>query len=64
MKTSVFPTATTMTAALLMWWEESGRRDPAQKPWMFTLDARWPVPDEHLSVYGCWIAEVMLCSAA
>ena len=49
-----------MTAALLVWWEESGRRDPAQKPWMFTLDARWPAPEEHVSVYGCWIAEVML----
>ena len=50
--------------ALLAWWEVHGRKDPAQKPWMFTKDGRWPDPDDLLDPYGIWIAEVMLCSAA
>ena len=46
--------------ALLVWWEQHGRRDPEQKPWMFTADGRWPEPDDPLSDLECWIAEVML----
>ena len=34
--------------------------DPAQKPWMFTADYAWRRPEELLSPYGIWIAEVML----
>jgi len=49
-----------LAGSLLAWWEVYGRKDPALKPWMFTQDRRWPEPDEHLSVFGCWIAEVML----
>ena len=51
-------------AALLAWWETSGRRDQAQKPWMFTRAGRWPTAAEDLDPYGIWIAEVMQCSAA
>ncbi|QNI84024.1 A/G-specific DNA glycosylase [Synechococcus sp. PROS-7-1] len=46
--------------ALLSWWQAHGRRDPEQKPWMVTADQTWPRPDEVLSPYGIWIAEVML----
>lgn len=46
--------------ALLSWWQAHGRRDPQQKPWMVTADQTWPRPDEVLSPYGIWIAEVML----
>ena len=46
--------------SLLAWWKKLGRRDLAQKPWMFTADQTWPLPDEVLSPYGIWIAEVML----
>ena len=49
---------------LLGWWQAYGRRDPAQKPWMFSADGTWPLPEDSLSPYGIWIAEVMLCSAA
>ena len=49
-----------LSRSLLVWWERHGRRDSAQKPWMFTADQRWPQPDEVLSPYGIWIAEVML----
>ena len=49
---------------LLAWWEVHGRQDIAIKPWMFTVDGRWPEPNEDLSPYGIWIAEVMLRSAA
>ena len=49
-----------LSRSLLVWWERHGRRDPAQKPWMFTADRTWPRPDELLSPYGIWIAEVML----
>ena len=45
---------------LLGWWQACGRRDPAQKPWMFTADGTWPLPEDCLSPYGIWIAEVML----
>ncbi len=45
---------------LLSWWQACGRRDPAQKPWMFTADGTWPLPEDNLSPYGIWIAEVML----
>ena len=45
---------------LLGWWQACGRRDPAQKPWMFTADGTWPLPQDSLSPYGIWIAEVML----
>ena len=45
---------------LLGWWQTDGRRDPAQKPWMFTADGTWPLPEDSLSPYGIWIAEVML----
>ena len=45
---------------LLGWWQAFGRRDPAQKPWMFTTDGTWPLPEDCLSPYGIWIAEVML----
>ena len=47
-------------AALLGWWETSGRRDRAQKPWMFTPVGCWPTAAEDLDPYGIWIAEVML----
>ena len=47
-------------AALLGWWETSGRRDRAQKPWMFTPVGCWPMAAEDLDPYGIWIAEVML----
>ena len=45
---------------LLDWWQAYGRRDPAQKPWMFSADGTWPLPEDSLSPYGIWIAEVML----
>ena len=45
---------------LLGWWQAYGRRDPAQKPWMFSADGTWPLPEDSLSPYGIWIAEVML----
>lgn len=53
-----------LAQALLAWWELNGRRDPAQKPWMFTAAGAWPQPGEQLGLYGIWIAEVMQCSAA
>ena len=49
-----------VVAALLGWWEINGRRDPAQKPWMFTPAGLWPTAAEALDPYGIWIAEVML----
>ena len=49
-----------LSGPLLSWWEMHGRKDPAQKPWMFTADQTWPLPYEVLSPYGIWIAEVML----
>ncbi len=55
--------ASRMSLSLLAWWEVHGRRDPLQKPWMFMPKRRWPQPDQWLSPYGVWIAEVMLYSA-
>jgi len=49
-----------LASSLLGWWEVYGRKDPTLKPWMFTQDRRWPEPDEHLSVFECLVAEVML----
>ena len=49
-----------LSGPLLSWWEVHGRRDPEQKPWMFTADRAWPQPDDVLSPFGIWIAEVML----
>ena len=46
--------------ALLQWWEKHGRRDPAQKPWMFMPDGAWPEPQHSLPPYGVLVAEVML----
>ena len=48
------------TQALLFWWETEGRRDSAQKPWMFKADGLWPEPDDALDPYGVLVAEVML----
>ncbi|MFM7266876.1 MAG: A/G-specific adenine glycosylase, partial [Cyanobium sp.] len=45
---------------LLVWWEQHGRRDPEQKPWMVTHRGRWPEPGECLPALGPWVAEVML----
>ncbi|MDA7433686.1 8-oxo-dGTP diphosphatase MutT [Synechococcus sp. AH-601-P18] len=45
---------------LLGWWQTDGRKDLAQKPWMFKADGTWPLPEDSLSPYGIWIAEVML----
>lgn len=45
---------------LLTWWEQAGRRDRDQKPWMVTVDGRWPRAGEPLDPYGVWVAEVML----
>ena len=45
---------------LLGWWQTHGRRDPAQKPWMFIKDGTWPLPEDSLFPYGIWVAEVML----
>ena len=45
---------------LLRWWEQHGRCDPLQKPWMFGSDGQWPAAEESLDPYPIWIAEVML----
>ena len=52
--------ASGLAADLLVWWVAGGRRDVAQKPWMFPAHGRWPAPEESLDPYGIWIAEVML----
>ena len=49
---------------VLEWWQAHGRRDPQQKPWLYGADQSWPKPDEVLSPYGIWIAEVMRHFAA
>ena len=49
-----------LSRSLLDWWERHGRRDSAQKPWMFTPRGAWPRTHVHLDPYGIWIAEVML----
>ena len=46
--------------ALLAWWQVAGRRDPAQKPWMFFTAGRFPESGEALDPYGVFVAEVML----
>ena len=56
----VSESAPVVVAALLGWWEINGRRDPAQKPWMFTPAGLWPTAAEALDPYGIWIAEVVL----
>ena len=48
------------SSILLEWWQSHGRRDPQQKPWMYRADTSWPLPNQLLSPYGIWIAEVML----
>lgn len=45
---------------LLGWWQNCGRRDPDQKPWMVTARGSWPEPGEPLPSLGPWVAEVML----
>ena len=45
---------------LLIWWQFHGRKDASQKPWMFTADGRWPLPDEALNPYPIHMVEVML----
>jgi A/G-specific adenine glycosylase len=49
-----------LSGCLLSWWQTHGRRDTAQKPWMFTPAGQWPTAAEDLHPYGIWIAEVML----
>ena len=46
--------------SLLSWWQQHGRCDPKQKPWMFRADGRWPASKEGLDPYPIWVAEVML----
>ena len=48
-----------LSQSILLWWEVHGRKDPSLKSWMFTADQAWPRPDEVLTPYGIWIAEVM-----
>ena len=60
LQSSAFADEQVIAAKLLCWWQNFGRRDPAQKPWMFVPETRWPLPEEILSPYGIWIAEVML----
>ena len=48
-----------LSRALLAWWEKHGRRDPEQKPWMFTTDQTWPLPAEVMlhfqhTAHGFW----------
>ena len=50
--------------SLLSWWQQYGRCDRNQKPWMFRADGRWPAAEEALNPYPIWIAEVMHLSAA
>ena len=52
-----------LSRSLLAWWEMHGRRDPEQKPWMFTPEGTWPEPYEHLNPYPIHVAEVMPYSA-
>jgi A/G-specific adenine glycosylase len=47
-------------SSLLVWWEVNGRRSVDQKPWMVTANGNWPAPGQELSVFGVWVAEVML----
>ena len=52
--------ASELAHSLIVWWELSGRRDPTQKPWMFTADQIWPSSSQLLDPYGVHVAEVML----
>ena len=52
--------ASELAHSLIVWWELSGRRDPTQKPWMFTADQVWPSSSQLLDLYGVHVAEVML----
>ena len=52
--------ASELAHSLIDWWELSGRRDPTQKPWMFTADQVWPSSSQLLDPYGVHVAEVML----
>ena len=52
--------ASELAHSLIVWWELSGRRDPTQKPWMFTADQVWPSSSQLLDPYGVHVAEVML----
>ena len=45
-----------LSRILLAWWELHGRKDPALKPWMFTPEGAWPLPEVLLDPYGIWIA--------
>ncbi len=49
-----------LSQALLAWWEVHGRKDPDLKPWMFTKDGGWPLPEQAINPYGVLVAEVML----
>ena len=49
-----------LSSALLQWWEQHGRRQPAQKPWMHRSGWSWSQRHEDLDPYPIWIAEVML----
>ena len=49
-----------LSLVLLRWWQQHGRLEVSQKPWMFMADGSWPSQAEALSPYGIWIAEVML----
>ena len=49
-----------LSSALLQWWEQHGRRRPAQKPWMHRPGWSWSQRHEDLDPYPIWIAEVML----
>ena len=49
-----------LSRSLLVWWERHGRRDLAQKPWMFMPSGDWPRGQDELDPYPIWIAEVML----
>ena len=45
-----------LSRSLLAWWEMHGRRDPEQKPWMFTPEGTWSEPYEHLNPYPIHVA--------
>ena len=63
MSESMVLSASMTVTQLLAWWQHHGRKDPAQRPWMFMADGRWPAETQALDPYGIWIAEVMLRSA-
>ena len=48
-----------LSRSLLAWWEMHARRDPEQKPWMFTPEGTWSEPYEHLNPYPIHVAEVI-----